>query len=609
MLKHVFLSASFACVLAACGGSGGSNVAAVNAVPERNPLSPASINLRHERGDLDWLRYGKDLANTRFQDIDQINPRNVGTLRPAWVFHTGVVDPNASLEVSTIVNDGVAYVTDGHDDVFALDAGTGRLRWAHRPHLLTPLSTLSVCCGFDNRGVALGDGKVFIARLDGILEALDARNGHVAWQTRVLDFHDRYAITMAPQFVDDLVIVGSSGGEFIVRGQVAAFRADNGSEAWRTFTTAPGPTWAGNSWAHGGGSVWETPAVDDDLGLLYINTSNAAPDVNGGNRAGNNLFTASIVALEISSGRVRWAFQQTHHDLWDYDSAQPPLLFNLHRNFQTLPALGECSKNGNYYILDRRTGAPIFAVNEVPVPTMPAWQHASPTQPVSSVEPLVPLSIIPGTVNTSALPPGVKLAPQWTPPQEQEFLIQPGDDGVCEFPPAAYSPRTHFVYYGGRYEPTTYHTFQGNVAPDPKTGAFLGSTFEEKIPGVSDFGIFGATDTTTGRVVWRDRVPQPAKSGLLVAGDLVFFGEGNGLFHAADARTGALLFTFNGTSIPGGGGAQGAPVAYACHGREFIVLGFGGNPADRPAFAPNPVGDAIVAFALPSRDNDDRCAE
>jgi quinohemoprotein ethanol dehydrogenase len=592
-----FVIAAFAISLTACGGQHENATPPLSSENGSSAAIPQAEKGRHP-GDVDWIHYGNDLANTRFQDIDQINPGNVEQLRPAWVFHTGVLDSQASLEVSPVIVDGVMYVTTGHDDVFALDAGTGRVIWQNHPQLLAPLSSMFVCCGRDNRGVAYGNGKVFIARLDGVLEALNARTGKVVWQSTVLDFHDRYAITMAPQFANGLVIVGSSGGEFIARGQVAAFNADTGVRVWRTFTTEPGPSWQDQSWVHGGGLVWQTPAVDPALGLVYINTSNAAPDVNGHLRAGNNLFTSSIVALALASGTVRWAFQTTHHDLWDYDAAQPSLLFTLHRFGQNLPALGECSKNGNYYILNRESGAPLFPVREVRVPTDPDWQHASPTQPASSVEPLVPLHIIPGTVDLSMLPRDIKIAATYTPPQEQTTLQQPGDDGVCEFPPAAFSPRTHFVYYGGRYEPTSYHSFPDNTAPNDK-GAFLGSTFEEQIPGVQDFGVFGATDTTTGRVVWRIKVPQPAKSGLLVAGDLVFFGEGNGLFHAVDATTGMQLFTFNGISVPNGGGAQAAPVAYVCHGTEFIANAFGGNVADRPSFGPNPVGDAIIAFALP----------
>jgi outer membrane protein assembly factor BamB len=211
---------------------------------------------------------------------------------------------------------------------------------------------------------------------------------------------------------------------------------------------------------------------------------------------------------------------------------------------------------------------------------------------------LTPLTIIPGTVDASKLPKDVKIAPQYTPPQQQTFLISPGDDGGCEWPPASFSPRTGFVYYGTRYEPSTYHTFPSNKGPNDE-GLFLGSAFEEKVPGVTRFGLFGATDTATGKVIWKIKVDQPAKSGLLIAGNLVFFGEGNGKFHAVNASTGDILWTFDETSIASGGGAQAAPAAYVVNGREFIVNAFGGNAADREDFPPNPVGDAVVAFSLP----------
>jgi outer membrane protein assembly factor BamB len=177
------------------------------------------------------------------------------------------------------------------------------------------------------------------------------------------------------------------------------------------------------------------------------------------------------------------------------------------------------------------------------------------------------------------------------------LLIVPGDDGGCEGIAQAYSPRTKFVYYGTRYEPTTFKTSPNN--PPCSGGICLGSTFEEVIPGVKDFGVFGATDTMTGSVAWKINVDQPAKSGMLVAGDLVFFGEGNGKFHAVNATTGQILFTFDGTTISNGGGAQAAPVAYVVNGKEFIVNGFGGNLPDRLNFPPNPVGDAVIAFTLP----------
>jgi glucose dehydrogenase len=198
-------------------------------------------------------------------------------------------------------------------------------------------------------------------------------------------------------------------------------------------------------------------------------------------------------------------------------------------------------------------------------------------------------------VDQSKLPANVQPAPEYTPPTDTvDYLIQPGTDGGCEWPPAAFSPRTGYIYYGARYEPAAYHTTQDNT-----TG--FGSTDVTSMPGVTDFGIFGATDSATGKVVWKIQVAQPAKSGMLVAGDLVFFGEGNGKFHGVNAATGQTLFTFDGTTIPNGGGASAAPIAYVAAGREFIAMPFGGNSEDREGFGPNPVGDAIVAFALPNK--------
>ena len=555
---------------------------------------------------LDWPLYGNDLANTRFQDVDQINPGNVVNLKVAWVFHTGVLDDKAELETSPIAVNGMLYVTDGHDDVFALDAATGNLKWSYKPiempGEMPSLDEISICCGRNNRGVVFvpgTPGMVIYARLDDVVVALDANAGTVLWKTSVADFRTRVAINMAPQFANGLVIVSLSGGEYKVQGQVIALHADSGTVAWRFFTTEKG-TWGGGSWKTGGAMAWQTPSIDPDLGLVYFGTGNAAPDINGVDRIGDNLYSSSAVALDLATGKIHWYFQETHHDLWDYDSTMTTVLFPVQKGGQEIPSLGHCSKNGNYYILDRRNGNPVFPVTEVSVTKTPAWQHPSPTQPLSSVEPLTPLGFVPGTIDVSLLPSGVKLAPYYTPPQQQTYLIVPGDDGGCEGIPQGYSPRTKFVYYGTRYEPTTFQTSPSNKGPDAG-GLFLGSSFDELTPkeGVTNFGLYGATDTTTGKLVWKIQIDQPAKSGVLIAGDLVFFGEGNGKFHAVDAGSGNILFTFDGTTIPNGGGAQAAPVAYVVNGKEYIVNGFGGNVPDRHNFPPNPVGDAVVAFTLP----------
>ncbi len=392
-------------------------------------------------------------------------------------------------------------------------------------------------------------------------------------------------MTLAPVFVNGMVIVGLAGGEFQVRGQVIALDAGTGRILWRTFTTQPG-TWAGRSFLAGGAPVWETAAVDQSLGLHYVNTGNAAPDINGIHRAGQNHWSASIIALDLNTGAIRWGFQEVHHDIWDYDSAQPPILFDGMRNGQSYAGVGNCSRDGNYHLLDRGTGQPVFPVPEPPVPpSQPVWQPPWPTQPVSSVEPLTPLSIQPGTI-----PSNVATAPQYTPPQQNPLAIIPGDDGGCEWPPGDYSPRTHSVYYGTRYEAALFQTSPNNITD-------LGSTFT-KVDGSTNYGIFGATNVDTGKVIWQDRVDQPAKSGVSVAGDLVFFGESNGLFHAADAGNGHILWSFDGTSIPGGGGANASPSIYQAKGREFVLNAFAGNAPDQEFGSIT--GDAIVAFALPT---------
>jgi quinohemoprotein ethanol dehydrogenase len=589
-----------------------------------------------QHGNHDWPNHGNDLANTRFQNLDQINPNNVNKLQVAWVFHTGVLDPLSELEASPIEVDGRLFITDGHDDVFALNAATGKQLWKFEGfNDEAQLAAFFLCCGRNNHGVAYGDGAVFVGRFDDSVVALNAETGKVLWTNTVADYHDKVSINSAPQFARsggrDLVIISLSGGEFEIRGQVFALDAKTGKTVWRFSTTQP-TSFAGQSFLTGGGAVWNPPAIDADLGLVYLSVGNAAPDILGENRAGDNLFAASIVAVDLNTGNAVWHFQEVHHDIWDYDSAQPAVLFPLEKDGKHYSALGHCSKTGQYFILDRRTGEPIYAVSEQPVPASgasAAFQIAAPTQPYSAVEPITPLRFDqlkpeeqPDTAAitaafTSYLAPGqtqVALSPQYTPPDETLRLIMPGDNGGCEWNPAGYSPRTKYVYYGARHDPDVFKTHSGNTSliPEAVNGDLhLGSTFINHVPGAKPFGLYGATDTRTGKVVWKIQIPAPAKSGVVVAGDLVFFGEGNGKFDGVDAKTGKMLFTFNAAAnIPNAGGAAAGPIAYLLDGREFIVNAFGGNVPDRSITAngnclgaghicDNPVGDAFVAFALP----------
>jgi alcohol dehydrogenase (cytochrome c) len=551
-------------------------------------IRPAFAQNQNNQGqnNVDWRYHGNTLSNQRFQDVDQINPSNVAKLKPAWIFHTGVSDPNMSMEMTPIVIDGVMYVPTGDDDVFALNAATGKLIWAYHPTDMPALNTLPICCNNDNRGVAVGNGKVFNARLDATLVALDAKSGKVVWKTTVDSPNNGASMTIAPQFADNKVIVGVSGAEYGVRGHVDAYDPDTGELIWRFWTTEP-TTWEGNTYLRGGASVWTNPSYDPDLKILYFPTGNAYPWPWAGNRGGTNLYASSIVAVDSTTGKLKWYFQDTHHDIWDYDGPQPIVLFD----FNGIPALSHTSKTGYMFILDRRTGHSLFPYKEAPIPPTPpdaAFQKPWPTQPESSIESLTEHS-------AGTLPAGYTAAPMWTTVQPTPLAFQPIFDGGMEWPPAAYSPRTRFIYSHARYVP-----FDFGVTDDPANDAncpfsgtctFTGTFF---IPGVTNHGVYGAVDTLTGKVAWKiPLTPQP-DSGVGVAGDLVFFGDSNGIFYAAHAATGKILWTFDSSTVPNAGGANASPAIYVVNGREYVVYGFGGNPGESPK-----LGDAVIAFALP----------
>ena len=535
-------------------------------------LSTCNV-LSFAQDNVDWRYHGNTLSNERYQDVDQINPSNVHKLKPAWVFHTGVSDPNMSMEMTPLVVNGVMYVPTGDDDVFALDAATGHQIWAYHPTDLPALSTLPICCNHDSRGVAMGHGLIFVARLDATLVALNAATGKVVWKTAVDFSKNGASMTIAPQFADHKVIVGVSGGEYAVRGHVDAYDPETGKLIWRFWTTEP-TTWEGNSYLTGGAAVWGNPSYDPELHTLYFATGNAYPLLSGGGRAGKDFYSSSIVAIDSRNGEYKWHFQFAHHDMWDFDGPQPTVLFDLNGT----PALYHTSKTGYTHILDRRTGKSLYPYFETPVSLTPSWQNPWPTQPESSIE-----SLTEHTVEAGSLPAGFTAAPQWTPPSPALTMLQPFFDGGMEWPPAAYSPRTHFIYSHSRYLP------QGvglNEAAD-----FLGSAANQ------GHGVYGAIDTRTGKIAWKIPVTLAPDSGVGVAGDLVFFGESTGLFHAVDARTGEMLWTFNSSTVPKAGGATASPAFYVVNGREYVAYGFGGNPFESPL-----LGDAIIAFALPDHD-------
>jgi len=343
----------------------------------------------------EWLTIGGDWRNTRYSTLTQINRNNVKNLKGAFVVHLGSgLGSKYSMEGTPIVKDGVMYVTTGNDDVYALDARTGALIWESKSGIDQNINT--VCCGWSNRGVAIGEGKVFLGYLDGNVVALDLKTGKPLWKTQIGRWQDGYTITSAPLYHNGVIYTGISGGDRSARGVLAALDATTGKEKWR-FWTVPAPgefgsdTWPkpddpdpkrANAWKVGGASIWQTPAIDPDLGLIYFSTGNPGPEAGGvgRDRPGDNLFASSIVAVTLE-GKYAWHFQQVHHDLWDFDCPSPVVLFDQTYDGKLRKGIAEACKTGWIYILDRSTGKPLIGIDEKPV-EVDARVASAPTQPI-----------------------------------------------------------------------------------------------------------------------------------------------------------------------------------------------------------------------------------
>ncbi|HKG20839.1 MAG TPA: PQQ-binding-like beta-propeller repeat protein, partial [Blastocatellia bacterium] len=346
----------------------------------------------------DWPTYGGTVDNQRYSPLAQINRANAGRLQVAWAFQSGFATPQTSFECTPIVIDGIMYVTSPKDDVFALKADTGEVIWQYDPKV--ELQSVKLCCGIINRGVAVSEGRVYVATLDARLIALDARTGKPVesfgqgGEVRIADHAKGYSETAAPVIHGNKVLLGVAGGEFETRGFFSAYDARTGKMLWRWHTIpAPGEP-GGDSWPNngayqaGGVTAWMTAAVDAGNNQVIFGTGNPNPDFKGGARPGDNLYGCSIVALDIDTGKLRWYFQQVKHDLWDYDQSSPPILFDSVIRGERVGAVGAAGKIGWFYILDRKTGKSLLPTREVAVP-QDAAQATSATQVVPAVPPFV----------------------------------------------------------------------------------------------------------------------------------------------------------------------------------------------------------------------------
>ena len=549
-----------------------------------------------------WITNGGALSNARYSPLDEIDSDNVGDLKGVWMTHlNGSAEATKySAEATPIVYEGVMYVVSGADDVFAVDVETGKKLWVYEAHLPPEIST--VCCGWTNRGVALGDGKVYLGQLDGSLVALDQTTGEVEWKATIGKWQNGETVTSAPLYYNGRVYSGVSGGEFGIRGRLTALDAKTGKVEWK-FWTVPGPgetgheTWeGGKGWEEGGAPVWNTPAVDPELNQLYFSTGNASPDLNGSGRPGENLFTASIVALDATTGKYKWHFQEVHHDIWDYDAPSPVVLWNAEVDGEEVKGLSQPGKTGWLYMLNRETGEPVHKIVERSVPQNKEQQATWETQPYPLTESFVPQDVsedgyeeIKELAEETFKGEDIKVSKGeiFDPFGRDMKVLAPGPSGGNNWPPSSYNRNTNDVYICGisGYAGYQTHGLEKLVRPN----VYLSSVLSLTGFGTYD-GTVTAQDVETGEIEWqREFEDEACYSGTTTtAGNLVFVGRSNGELTALDAESGDELWSFQ-----TGAGANTTPAIFEWDGKEYVAFYAGGN-----SLAASAHGDNLWLFSL-----------
>ncbi len=529
-------------------------------------VSQAQLNAADKDGN-NFLHSNANYANSRYYAAKQITTANVASLRPAFTFQTEVLE---SMETAPIVVDGTMYITTSYNHVYAIDPVTGKQKW-HYKHKMGPVTTY--CCGPNNRGVAISGGHVFMGTLDAKLVALDAKTGKLVWDTQIADPELGYSETMAPVAVNGRILIGTNGGEYGIRGFVKSFDAKDGKLQW-TFYTIPEKghegVWAVNDASgrnmhrdiaaekdqlakHGGdfyktlgGGVWMTPAVDLESNTAFFVVGNPSPDLYGAERPGDNLYTDSIVAVDLNTGKYKWHYQYVAHDLWDVDAVSPVILTEAKgKDGKMVKVAIHGGKTGFVYVHDRATG-----------------------ELIRLSEPMVPIDGM------------------WTLPTKEGAKMMLGANGGVEWSPMAINPETRMVYAANLLQPMTYHV---EASKYPGGKLWLGGAFKT-IPSEKQSGRLSAVNLDTGKVAWKFDTDEPLIGGVLAtAGGLVFNGEANGLFRAFDAKNGKKLWEYQ-----TGAGVNAPAVSYTVGGKQYIAVAAGGNnqiDAKR--------GNSVVVFALP----------
>jgi alcohol dehydrogenase (cytochrome c) len=497
-----------------------------------------------------WLTYSGGLDSHRYSGLTQVTPANVRTLELQWAFQALSLE---KFEATPIVVDNVLYTVQAPNDIVALDPVTGRTFWTYS---YKPSPQARPCCGRVNRGVAILGDALFMGTIDGHMVSVDAKSGRQLWNVAVAGARPEagYTITVAPLVVKDMIIAGPAGGDFGVRGFIAAYEPKTGKELWR-FYTVPGPgqpgheSWSGASWEHGGSAIWTTGSYDPELNLTYWGTGNPGPDFNGDERKGDNLYSNSVVALDPDTGRLKWHFQFTPHDEYDFDATQVPVLADIEYQGRARKVLLWANRNGFWYVLDRATGEYL------------------------SGKPFTKVTWASG-LDAKGRPQGVQ------PPTPEGIRLYPHFAGATNWYSPSFSPRTGLFYvpawmdssavYSKR--PAEYVEGRSFLGAFP-TGTSLsinGTQVNRRLPD-EGHGAILALDPKTGQTRWQYTMRDITDAGILTtASDLLFSGGREGAFFALDARTGALLW-----KTPVAGIVQAAPMSYAINGRQYVAISAG----------------------------------
>ena len=494
----------------------------------------------------DWPSYNGDYTGRRYSGLNQINTANAGKLAARWIFHARNSD---RLEGTPQVFNGIMFVTAAND-AFAIDARTGLTLW----HYARPISKglIDDAASHHNRGVALWHSRVFMETDNAHLLCLDARSGHLLWDIEYADtVTQNYGATSAPLIVKDKVLVGTSGGDDGVRGFVAAFDPLTGKECWR-FWTIPAPgepqAWQGQSYLRGGGTAWMPGTFDPELNTLYWGTGNPAPDFEGSSRPGDNLYTDCVVALDPDTGKLKWHYQFTPHDLYDYDAAETPVLVNAYYQGRERKLLLEANRNGFVYALDRTNGQFLSAV---PFINKLNWAKSIDSRGKPILAGLIP------DANGVRVCPGYAGATNWFSP--------------------SYNPDTHLLYFMALNACDVYYA----KPQDYKAGVAYYATGVKAPPNEEEERWLLAYDFQSGKFAWRYRqAGHPAAGGTMTtAGGVVFFGDDAESLEALDARNGKPLWHFN-----TGQAITASPMSYEVDGEQYIAIAAGSD---------------VLTFALP----------